>query len=99
MQYRYGSGIMRKLRVYIVQQLKGLLIYDDSAFSYLLASRWLNVRFSINARKLATLNATLLIIDETDTGKDLLAHTYHLCISRGHKPFKKLNCAACYLTN
>ncbi|AWK14376.1 DNA-binding transcriptional regulator TyrR [Candidatus Fukatsuia symbiotica] len=46
------------------------------------------------ARKLAVLNAPLLLIGETGTGKDLLARACHLGSPRGKKPFLGLNCAS-----
>lgn len=46
------------------------------------------------ARKLAMLNAPLLITGDTGTGKDLLAHACHLASPRADKPYLALNCAS-----
>lgn len=46
------------------------------------------------ARKLAVLNAPLLIIGDTGTGKDLLAYACHKASPRASQPYLALNCAA-----
>jgi DNA-binding NtrC family response regulator len=42
----------------------------------------------------APTNSTVLILGETGTGKDLVAHNIHLKSPRAGKPFMKVNCAA-----
>ena len=42
----------------------------------------------------AATNSTTLILGETGTGKDLIAHAIHNLSSRCGRPFVKLNCAA-----
>ncbi len=44
--------------------------------------------------KAAPANSTVLILGETGTGKDLVAHNIHLKSPRAGKPFIKVNCAA-----
>ncbi|MEO0185182.1 MAG: sigma-54 dependent transcriptional regulator [candidate division WOR-3 bacterium] len=44
--------------------------------------------------KSAPTNSTVLILGETGTGKDLVAHNIHLKSPRAGKPFIKVNCAA-----
>ncbi|MFQ5412819.1 MAG: sigma-54-dependent transcriptional regulator [Phycisphaerae bacterium] len=45
-------------------------------------------------KKIARSKATVLIVGETGTGKELFAHAIHANSPRAGKPFKVLNCAA-----
>ncbi len=47
-----------------------------------------------NLRKVASTNATILLIGETGTGKELAAEYVHYNSDRRNKPFIKVNCAA-----
>jgi len=46
------------------------------------------------AKKIATIDATTLIIGDTGTGKELLAHAIHNSSKRRENPFIAINCAA-----
>lgn len=46
------------------------------------------------AMRAATSHANILIVGETGTGKELLAHAVHLASPRARGPFVKLNCAS-----
>ncbi|MDC9595437.1 transcriptional regulator TyrR [Xenorhabdus anantnagensis] len=80
--------------VHIESPLKKLTASDDGAFERIIAASPKMVHVVEQARKMAMLDAPLLLIGETGTGKDEFAKACHLRSARGKQPFLGLNCAS-----
>ncbi|WP_034946556.1 transcriptional regulator TyrR [Erwinia oleae] len=89
-----GAVVMLKSTARMGQQLQTLTVNDDSEFQHIVAVNVKMRQVIEQARKLAMLDAPLLIIGDTGTGKDMLARACHLRSARGKKPFLALNCAS-----
>lgn len=89
-----GAVVMLRSTARMGQQLKDLSDRDPGAFDPVVAVSPRMHQVVEQARKLALLNAPLLITGETGTGKDLLARACHLASTRAHKPYLALNCAS-----
>jgi transcriptional regulator of aroF, aroG, tyrA and aromatic amino acid transport len=89
-----GAVVMLKSTARMGQQLQNLAVNDDSDFQHIVAVNPKMRQVVDQARKLAMLDAPLLIVGHTGTGKDMLARACHLRSARGKKPFLALNCAS-----
>ncbi|WP_058910245.1 transcriptional regulator TyrR [Entomohabitans teleogrylli] len=89
-----GAVVMLRSTVRMGRQLQNISAQDVSAFSQIVAVSPAMRHVVEQARKLAMLNAPLLIVGDTGTGKDLLAHACHLASPRAQKPYLALNCAS-----
>lgn len=67
---------------------------DASAFKQIISAGGKMSRVLEQAHKLAMLNAPLLIVGDTGTGKDLLAYACHKASLRGDQTYLAINCAA-----
>ncbi|MBK0031515.1 transcriptional regulator TyrR [Erwinia sp. S43] len=89
-----GAVVLLKSTARMGQQLQNLAVNDDSEFQHIVAVSSKMRQVIDQARKLAMLDAPLLIVGDTGTGKDMLARACHLRSARGKKPFLALNCAS-----
>ncbi|CCG87344.1 transcriptional regulator TyrR [Erwinia piriflorinigrans] len=89
-----GGVVLLKSTARMGQQLQKLAVNDDSDFQHIVAVSPRMRQVVDQARKLAMLDAPLLIVGDTGTGKDMLAAACHLRSARGKKPFLALNCAS-----
>ncbi|RPH31010.1 transcriptional regulator TyrR [Buttiauxella warmboldiae] len=89
-----GALVMLRSTVRMGRQLQNLTTTDVSAFSQIVAVSPKMRQVVDQAHKLALLNAPLLIVGDTGTGKDLLAHACHLGSPRAQKPYLALNCGS-----
>lgn len=89
-----GAVVMLRSTVRMGRQLQTLSHYDMDAFNQIVAVSPKMRHIVEQARKLALLNAPLLIVGDTGTGKDLFAHACHKSGPRAQKPFLALNCGS-----
>ena len=89
-----GAVVMLRSTLKMGRQLQTMTTQDVSAFSQIVGVSPRMRQVVDQARKLALLTAPLLIIGETGTGKDLLAHACHLASPRAAKPYLALNCGS-----
>lgn len=89
-----GAAALLKSIQLTGHQLQGMTINDDSGFEQIIAVSPRMRQVVEQARKLAMLDAPLLIVGETGTGKDIFARACHLRSARGKQPFMALNCAS-----
>ncbi|GKW01735.1 TyrR family transcriptional regulator [Pectobacterium carotovorum subsp. carotovorum] len=89
-----GALVMLKSAARMGRQLQNLAVNDENEFDHIVAVSPKMRQVVEQARKLAMLDAPLLIVGDTGTGKDMLARACHLRGPRGKNPFLALNCAA-----
>lgn len=89
-----GAVVMLRSTVRMGRQLQQLSHYDMDAFNDIVAVSPKMRHVVEQARKFSLLNAPLLIVGDTGTGKDLLAHACHKGGPRAQKPFLALNCGS-----
>ncbi|MEH0876145.1 transcriptional regulator TyrR [Pectobacterium cacticida] len=89
-----GALVILKSTARMSRQLQDHTVNDEYAFEQIVAVSPQMRQVVEQARKLAMLDAPLLIVGDTGTGKDMLARACHLRGPRGQHPFLALNCAA-----
>ncbi len=93
-QQLIGALVTLKSIVTVQQQSYKVDINDHKTFANFVAVDEKMCQLLVQARKIAILDAPLLIIGETGTGKDMLAYACHHHSARSEKPFLALNCAS-----
>ncbi|GLK88901.1 sigma-54 interaction domain-containing protein [Pseudomonas turukhanskensis] len=64
------------------------------SFSHFIGTGARSLEVKRHARRAAGSESPVLLLGETGTGKELLAHAIHSASTRAHKPFVSVNCAA-----
>jgi transcriptional regulator with PAS, ATPase and Fis domain len=64
------------------------------SYPYLIGEHPLIQKITLLVRKVATTDATILIMGESGTGKELVARAIHACSPRSDRPFIPVNCGA-----
>ena len=78
----------------IGERLHALQHFDEGGFEKILGKSQPMRALKARAARVAAMEAPLLILGETGTGKELVAHACHRASARNGKPFLALNCAA-----
>ncbi|MGB9719933.1 MAG: sigma-54-dependent transcriptional regulator [bacterium] len=74
---------------------QGIILKSEMLKGYKIIGESEGIKRVVNLiEKAAPTNSTVLILGESGTGKDLVAHNIHLKSPRAGKPFVKVNCAA-----
>jgi transcriptional regulator of aroF, aroG, tyrA and aromatic amino acid transport len=89
-----GALLLFKSEAGLGQQVNILETPKKNTFSGIQASSNSMRKLIREAKRMSQLDASILIIGETGTGKELLAHACHAASKRAEQPFMTLNCAA-----
>lgn len=89
-----GAVVMLKSEFRLGQQLHAFHQSSEDGFVHIQANSSSMKRVIREAKKMAELDAPILIFGETGTGKELIAKACHQASRRESGPFLALNCAA-----
>ncbi|MCP4235413.1 MAG: PAS domain-containing protein, partial [Aestuariibacter sp.] len=89
-----GAVVMLKSEVRLGQQITVFQQHDTGSFDKLITQSPTMQQTIDEAKRIADLDAPILIFGETGTGKEMLAKACHQSSRRADKPFLALNCGA-----
>lgn len=89
-----GAMLILKSEARLGQQINAFKEPNENTFSGIQASSSCMRKVIREAKRMSQLDASILIIGETGTGKELLARACHEASERAEQPFMTLNCAA-----
>lgn len=89
-----GAVVMLKSEYRLGQQLSVFHQSEEDGFAHLLASSSPMKKVIREAKKMAELDAPILIFGETGTGKEMLARACHASSRRSKSAFVSFNCAS-----
>jgi transcriptional regulator of aroF, aroG, tyrA and aromatic amino acid transport len=89
-----GAVLILKSEARLGQQINAFKEPNENTFSGIQASSSGMRKVIREAKRMSQLDASILIIGETGTGKELLARACHAASERADQPFMTLNCAA-----
>lgn len=89
-----GAVLILKSEARLGQQMNAFKLPSDDTFLGIQASSSAMRKVIREAKRMASLDSSILIMGETGTGKELLARACHGASERSQSPFMTLNCAA-----
>ena len=88
-----GAMLIFKSEARLGEQISALKFIKEDTFTGIQASSSAMKKLIREAKRMAILDSSMLIVGETGTGKELLARACHQASHRADKPFMTLNCA------
>ncbi len=89
-----GAVLILKSEARLGQQMNAFKQPNENTFSGIQASSSAMRKVIREAKRMSSLDSSILIMGETGTGKELLARACHGASERAEHPFMTLNCAA-----
>ncbi len=89
-----GAVLILKSEARLGQQISAFKQANENNFAGIQASSGSMRKVIREAKRMALLDSSMLIVGETGTGKELLAHACHAASDRSNNPFMTLSCAA-----
>ncbi len=89
-----GAVLILKSEMRLGQQISAFKQANENNFAGIQASSGAMRKVIREAKRMALLDSSMLIVGETGTGKELLAHACHAASERTNNPFMTLSCAA-----
>ena len=89
-----GAVLILKSEARLGQQISAFKKANDNNFAGIQANSSAMRKLLREAKRMALLDSSMLIVGETGTGKELLARACHSASDRADKPFMTLSCAA-----
>lgn len=93
-QVLVGAVLILKSEARLGQQMNAFKQPNENTFLGIQASSSAMRKVIREAKRMSTLDSSILIMGETGTGKELLARACHGASERAENPFMTLNCAA-----
>ena len=87
-------AVNNALNFYQLEEEIGILRERDKNRYHITGNSDAVKKLKENIEKVAPTNASILIMGENGTGKELVAHSIHRLSTRSHKPMIEVNCAA-----
>lgn len=89
-----GAVLILKSEIRLGEQMSAFKQANDNSFSGIQAASGAMRKVIREAKRMALLDSSMLIVGETGTGKELIARACHMASDRHESPFMTLSCAA-----